>query len=82
LLCGQSLALLDKLHDVDTSLWYARECVRHGWSRTILELQIDRRVHERQGESQNNFALVLPPAASDMEPDPYPNPYPTAGSHM
>jgi predicted nuclease of restriction endonuclease-like (RecB) superfamily len=63
---GQNLALLDKLHDVDTRLWYARQCAKHGWSRSILELQIDRRIHERQGKAQNNFAITLPVATSDM----------------
>jgi ATP-dependent Lhr-like helicase len=28
---GQNLALLDKLHDADTRLWYARQCAKHGW---------------------------------------------------
>ena len=72
---GQNLALLDKLHDVDTRLWYARQCAKHGWSRSILELQISRRIHERQGKAQNNFALTLPPATSDMAAQIFKDPY-------
>jgi predicted nuclease of restriction endonuclease-like (RecB) superfamily len=52
---GQNLALLDKLHDADTRLSYARQCAKHGWSRSILELQIGRRIHERQGKAQNSL---------------------------
>ncbi len=44
---GQNLALLDKLNDFGMRLWYARECAKHGWSRSILELHIERRLHEQ-----------------------------------
>jgi len=72
---GQNLSLLDKLHDADTRLWYAQECVKHGWSRSILELQIERQIHERQGKAQNNFALTLPPATSDVAVQIFKDPY-------
>lgn len=72
---GQNLALLDKLADVETRLWYARECAKHGWSRSILELQIDRRLHERQGKALTNFAKTLPPSDSDMAAQIFKDPY-------
>jgi predicted nuclease of restriction endonuclease-like (RecB) superfamily len=72
---GQNLALLDKLDDVETRLWYARECVKEGWSRSILEMQIERRLHERQGKALNNFARTLPPSDSDMAAQIFKDPY-------
>jgi predicted nuclease of restriction endonuclease-like (RecB) superfamily len=72
---GQNLALLDKLHDAETRLWYARECVKHGWSRSTLELHIQRRLHERQGKAINNFGGTLPPGDSDMAAQVFKDPY-------
>jgi predicted nuclease of restriction endonuclease-like (RecB) superfamily len=72
---GQNVALLDKLADAPTRLWYARECARHGWSRSVLELQIERRLHERQGKALNNFQETLPPGDSDMAAQIFKDPY-------
>jgi len=72
---GQNVVLLDKLRDPQTRLWYAGQCVEHGWSRSILALQIERRVHERQGKALSNFALTLPPADSDMAAEVFKDPY-------
>lgn len=72
---GQNLALLDKLADVETRLWYARECAKYGWSRSILEMQIERRLHERQGKALNNFTKTLPPSDSDMAAQIFKDPY-------
>lgn len=60
------MALLEKLDDVDTRLWYAQKTVENGWSRNILVMQIESRLHERQGQTANNFAATLPPPDSDM----------------
>jgi len=72
---GQNLVLLAKVQDPQTRLWYASQCVEHGWSRSILALQIQRRLHERRGKAQNNFALTLPPADSDMTAQVFKDPY-------
>lgn len=57
-----NIALLDKLDDSETCLWYARKTIENGWSRNILALQIEGRLHERQGKAVNNFQEVLPPS--------------------
>jgi predicted nuclease of restriction endonuclease-like (RecB) superfamily len=45
--------------------WYIRRCLEHGWSRSILALQIDNHAHERQGQALSNFRATLPPTDSD-----------------
>jgi len=72
---GQNVVLLDKVRDPQARHWYAGQCVEHGWSRSILALQIERRLHERQGKARNNFALTLPPADSDMAAQVFKDPY-------
>ena len=72
---GHNIVLLQKLKDPATRLWYARAAVEHGWSRSILELQIASRLHERQGQAVTNFAATLPPADSDLARQTLKDPY-------
>lgn len=70
-----NLALLDKLKDPQTRIYYAYNTIENGWSRDILAMQIDSRLHERQGKAINNFDLALPPADSDMATQVFKDPY-------
>ncbi|HJH32336.1 MAG TPA: DUF1016 domain-containing protein [Methanosarcinaceae archaeon] len=70
-----NLALLDKLDDPKTRMYYACNTIEHGWSRDILAMQIDSRLHERQGKAINNFDMALPPADSDMATQVFKDPY-------
>ncbi len=55
--------------------FYIRETLAHGWSRGILEIQIESQLHLRAGKAQNNFALTMPPADSDMAAQLFKDPY-------
>ncbi len=70
-----NLALLDKLADAKTRLWYIDKTIQNGWSKDILTLQIETRLHERQGRATNNFARTLPPSDSDMAAQVFKDPY-------
>jgi len=70
-----NLALLEKSKEPETRLWYARKTVENGWSRNILAMQIESRLHERQGKAPNNFALTMPPQDSDMAAQVFKDPY-------
>ncbi len=70
-----NLALIEKLADPVERLWYARHAAENGWSREILELQIQSGLHHRQGKAVSNFALALPPADSDMAAQVFKDPY-------
>lgn len=70
-----NLALLEKLKDAKIRLWYARKTMEHGWSRNILAIQIDMRLHERQGKAAHNFPATLPPQDSDMAAQAFKDPY-------
>lgn len=58
--------LLDKLTSPVDRLWYAAKAVAHGWSRNVLALQIDSKLHKRQGMAVSNFQRTLPPPQSDL----------------
>ncbi|PIP05152.1 MAG: DUF1016 domain-containing protein [Syntrophobacterales bacterium CG_4_8_14_3_um_filter_49_14] len=71
----QNLALLEKLKDADTRIWYAQQARQYGWSHNILKHQIALRLYERQGKLINNFSLTLPPSQSDMARQIFKDPY-------
>lgn len=72
---GHIVKLLQRVKSEEERHWYMRKAVEEGWSRAILDLQIDRRLFERQGKAVNNFALTLPPVDSDMAAQIFKDPY-------
>jgi predicted nuclease of restriction endonuclease-like (RecB) superfamily len=70
-----NVILIQKLKDLPTCYWYARQVLEHGWSRDTLSAQIQSRLHERQGGAITNFASTLPEAhaaiAQGLLKDPY-----------
>lgn len=67
--------LIEKLKDLPTRYWYARQALEQGWTRDTLTLQIKNRAHERQGAAITNFSTTLPEAhaaiAQGLLKDPY-----------
>lgn len=72
---GHNLHLLHKLQDPALRLWYAKKALEHGWSRGILDLQIETRLHEREGKAITNFSRTLPPEQSDLAQQLLKDPY-------
>lgn len=61
-----NVILLEKVKASTVREWYAQAAFEHGWSRNVLEMQIESRLHERQGKAVSNFARTLPPPQSDL----------------
>ena len=57
--------LLDRLAEPEVRLWYIRQTIEEGWSRNILELQIDGLAHERRGKALGNFSAL--PSVEEIE---------------
>jgi predicted nuclease of restriction endonuclease-like (RecB) superfamily len=72
---GHIVRLMQRVKDGDARQWYMREAIRHGWSRSVLEVQIDGNAHRRTGRTQNNFEATLPPADSDLAGQVFKDPY-------
>ena len=70
-----NLALLEKLKDQNLRLWYAHQSIKNGWSRNILAIQIESKLHKRIGQTANNFEVALPPDDSDMANQIFKDPY-------
>lgn len=72
---GHIIRLLQRVKEPEARDWYTRQAIEHGWSRNILELQIDGRAHDRQGKALTNFKATLPPTDSDMAAQVFKDPY-------
>lgn len=72
---GHNLLLLHRLDSGEDRAWYARAAVEHGWSRSVLTVQIEQRAHARAGRAVTNFAATLPPLQSDLAQQTLKDPY-------
>ena len=72
---GHVRTLLIKVKTLDTALLYAQSCVENGWSRAVLEWQIEQKFHERVGKAVGNFTNTLPAPQSELAQQSLKDPY-------
>jgi len=75
---GHISLLIHAVKDGSIREWYAYQSIKQGWSRTILEMQIESGLYERQGKSDHkisNFHEHLPPKQSDLAHEMLKDPY-------
>lgn len=72
---GHNLVLLAKLKQPEQRLAYAQRAVEHGWSRATLEIYIESRLLEREGQAITNFADRLPAPGTDLARQALKDPY-------
>lgn len=72
---GHNIVLIHKLKDNDQRLWYAQQAIENGWSRSILEMQIESSLYTRQGKAITNFNRTLPSPDSDFAQQSLKDPY-------
>ena len=72
---GHNLVLLTKLKMPQLRLAYARRAIEHGWSRNVLNIQIERRLLEREGKAFTNFDGQLPEPDSELARESLKDPY-------
>lgn len=67
--------LLDRVKVPEQRVWYIQQTTQNGWSRAILEMQIESRLYERQGSAVTNFSQTLPQPQSDLAQQLIKDPY-------
>jgi predicted nuclease of restriction endonuclease-like (RecB) superfamily len=72
---GHISTILGKIKDVDVALFYMAACTENGWTRPILELQIEQSLHIRQGALPTNFNTVFPSPQSELAQQSFKDPY-------
>lgn len=75
---GHVSLLIHAVKDKLTREWYAQQTIKNGWSRSVLEMQIEGGLYDRQAESGkkiNNFHKQLPALQSDLANEMLKDPY-------
>jgi len=70
-----NICLMEKVKEPNRRLAYAMAAIEHGWSKTILELQLENYTLERTGKIPSNFGKTLPDVQSDMVQQMFKDPY-------
>ena len=65
----------EEIKNPEARQWYIQKTVEHGWSRSILAMQIETDLYQRQGSAVTNFERILPPAQSDLARQMLKDPY-------
>ena len=74
---GHNVLIVQSIKERDQALWYVRKTLENGWSRNVLNHQIESRLYERQAEKPriDNFAERLPASQSDLARETLKDPY-------
>lgn len=72
---GHNIAIFQKIKDQQARLWYSQQALQNGWSRAVLEHQIETNLYGRQGKTLTNFDRALPPPQSDLAQQILKDPY-------
>ncbi len=74
---GHNIILLDKVKDMEERQWYINETLKNEWSRSMLKMQINGKVYNRQviAKKITNFQRTLPNVQSDLAIQTMKDPY-------
>jgi len=72
---GHNLILMEKVKSQEERLWYLNKVIENGWSRSMLMLWIDSKLHMREAKAITNFKTTLPAPQSDLAHQTLKDPY-------
>ncbi len=72
---GHVVRLLQMVKGMAEREFYAKQVLTCGWSRNVMEMQIESQLHLRIGKAQNNFVKTMPSADSDIATQIFKDPY-------
>ena len=72
---GHNRLIINRVKSINEALFYSEETVTHGWSRDMLDSQIDGQLFERKAHSTHNFRVTLPEQQSKIAAENLKDPY-------
>lgn len=75
---GHITRLMQMVKNSSERDWYAQQAIKNGWSRSVMEMQVESGLFERQGIATNkttNYHEHLPSSQSDLARDILKDPY-------
>lgn len=70
-----NILLLDKVKDSQERLYYIKSAIKHGWSTSVMVLQIEQNFYHREGKALTNFKISLPAPQSELAQQTLKDPY-------
>ena len=56
---GHNIYLIESIAAKETRLFYAQKAIENGWSRNVMEMQVETSLHKSQGKAITNFDTQL-----------------------
>lgn len=72
---GHNIFLMDLVPDKKIREFYIKKTIEHGWTRSIMTMQIETGLHKRQGQAVTNFKEKLPLPQSELAQHALKDPY-------
>jgi predicted nuclease of restriction endonuclease-like (RecB) superfamily len=75
---GHITRLMQMIKNSSEREWYAQQTLKNGWSRSVMEMQVESELYKRQGITNNkitNYHEHLPAIQSDLARDILKDPY-------
>ena len=72
---GHNRLIVSKVKEVAEALFYCQATIQHGWSREVLEMQLESKFIQRAGNSTHNFDNTLPEQQSRIAAQTLKDPY-------
>ncbi|WP_019503260.1 YhcG family protein [Pleurocapsa sp. PCC 7319] len=72
---GHNVRILDSVKSQDERIWYIQQTIENGWSRAVMEHQIETKLYQRQGKAITNFDQALPQPQSELAQQILKSPY-------
>ena len=63
---GHNQRIINKCKTIDEAIYYVDKTIENGWSRNVLEHQMESGLYDREGKSITNFEKRLPALQSDL----------------
>ena len=63
---GQHIDIISNCNSIDEAFFYIRKVVENGWSRPVLNANIDANLFQNQGSAITNFDTTLPISQSEL----------------
>jgi predicted nuclease of restriction endonuclease-like (RecB) superfamily len=72
---GHNILIFRKLKTIELAEFYIKATIQNNWSRAVLDVQIDTKLHARQGKAITNFDTTLPKIQAELAKETLKDPY-------
>lgn len=72
---GHNQVIIAQCQTAEEGLYYVKNTIEYGWSRSVLTHQIESKLWQREGKALSNFSKALPSPQSDLAHQTLKDPY-------